>query len=175
MKNDNWIEWQFYPDSVPLPETLTNLVAIFVKNEKDIATSKGHTLSSNEILKLLINDLKASNFNVEGGKLAKDKIRIPVLFGRNGILSKSFDVDAYDHQNRIVVEIEAGRAVTNHQFLKDFFEALVMIDIDYLVIAVRKLYRGDQRDFESVTKFFDIFYSSRRFTPPLKGLLIIGY
>jgi len=30
-------------------------------------------------------------FTVEAGKFAKDKIHIPVLFGKNGILAKSFD------------------------------------------------------------------------------------
>ena len=175
MKGYNWIEWQFYPNSTVIPKKLADVVSVFVNNQQKIATRTNHTLSSNQILDLIMADLMQLGFTVEAGKLAKDRIRVPVLFGKNGIPAKSFDVDAYDTIDKIVVEVEAGRGVTNYQFLKDFFEALVMIDVEYLVIAVRKVYRGGHKDFETVTKFFDILYSSRRFIPAFKGLLIIGY
>ena len=175
MKKDNWIEWRFYPNSTVIPKKLADVVSVFVNNQEKIATRNNHTLSSNQILDLVMDDLIQLGFTVETGKLAKDRIRVPVLFSKNGTPTKSFDVDAYDNINKIVVEVEAGRGVTNYQFLKDFFEALVMIDVEYLVIAVRKVYRTSHKDFETVTKFFDILYSSRRFTPAFKGLLIIGY
>jgi len=73
-----------------------------------------------------------------------------------------------------VIEVEAGRAVTNYQFLKDFFEASMMYNVDYLCIAVRNIYRKS-KDFEQVVKFFDAMFSSKRIVVPLKGLLVIGY
>jgi hypothetical protein len=73
-----------------------------------------------------------------------------------------------------VLEVEAGRAVVNNQFLKDFFQACMMIDIDYLGIGVRMGYRG-KRDFEIVETFFDTFYTSQRMQSPLKGILVVGY
>jgi hypothetical protein len=99
---------------------------------------------------------------------------MPVLFGLDGQPEKSFEVDAYHEDDLIVLEIEAGRAVTNYQFLKDFFEACIMYNVDYLVLAIRKIYRKS-RDFKKVITFFDTFYTSGRMSTPLKGILVIGY
>ena len=73
-----------------------------------------------------------------------------------------------------VIEVEAGRAVSNYQFLKDFYEACMMNGVKYCCIAVRNIYRTSD-DFEKVKKFFDAMYSSNRISVPLEGLLIIGY
>ena len=91
MKKDNWIEWRFYPNSTVIPRKLAEVVSVFVNNQEKIATRNNHTLSSNQILNLIMDDLMQLGFTVEAGKLAKDKIHIPVLFGKNGILAKSFD------------------------------------------------------------------------------------
>ena len=70
----------------------------------------------------------------------------------NGKVEKYFDADAVDRERKLVLEVEAGRAIVNNQFLKDLFQACMMRDIDYLAIAVRKIYRGGNRqanDFEA--------------------------
>ncbi len=177
MAGYNAIEWQFYPKSSALPDRLHLVVKeVFERNAEKISTTKGHHLSSNEILNLIKEDLSSIGFRVEGGKRAEEKISMPVLFGKNGNLEKKYDVDAYDPNSRTVVEIEAGRGYTNNQFLKDFFEALVMIGIDYLIIAVRLRYgKKEHKDFEEINKFFDALYVSGRVALPLKGLLVIGY
>ncbi len=72
------------------------------------------------------------------------------------------------------MEVEAGRGVTNYQFLKDLFQACVMQDVDYAVIAIRQDYRGSD-DFSKVVTFIETIYASNRLILPLKGLLIIGY
>lgn len=89
-------------------------------------------------------------------------------------MEKYFEADALNPQNKTVVEVEAGRGVTNYQFLKDLFQACMMQEIEYLVIAVRNIYRG-QKDFETVILFLDTLYASNRLKLPLKGILIIGY
>ena len=66
------------------------------------------------------------------GKKKHQKVSVPVLFGRNGRVEKSFDVDAWHKEERFVLEVEAGRATINHQFLKDMFEACMMHDVEYL-------------------------------------------
>lgn len=82
--------------------------------------------------------------------------------------------DAIHFNERIVVEVEAGRAVVNNQFLKDIFQASMMVDIEYLVLAVRNTYRGSD-DFQKVYNFLDTLYTSQRIKLPLKGILVIGY
>ena len=111
---------------------------------------------------------------MEKGAKIDDKIRMPVLFGRDGKLEKSFHVDAFQRKTGTVIEVEAGRAVTNYQFLKDLFEACMMHDAVYLVIAVRRIY-SKQHDFETVITHFDTLFASGRLKLPLKGILIIGY
>ena len=66
--------------------------------------------------------LHSLGFTVEAGKKKADKITVPVLFGLNGKFEKSFDADAHHRTAKFVVEVEAGRAVVNNQFLKDFFQ-----------------------------------------------------
>jgi hypothetical protein len=73
-----------------------------------------------------------------------------------------------------VIEVEAGRGVTNHQFLKDLFQACVMQEVDYLVIAVRNDYRGSD-DYSKVITFLETLFASQRLILPLTGVLIIGY
>ena len=76
--------------------------------------------------------------------------------------------------SEIVLEVEAGRGFLNNQFLKDFFEACIMADVDYCVIAVCNIYLKSN-DFEKVKAFFDSMYASDRMKIPLRGLLLIGY
>jgi hypothetical protein len=92
----------------------------------------------------------------------------------NGKLEKSFEADAHHDAAGFVVEVEAGRGVTNNQFLKDLFQACMMHDVYYLAIAVRNKYRGNE-DFEMVLRFFNTLYASHRLQLPLRGILVIGY
>ncbi|UTR10193.1 hypothetical protein MM300_20310 [Evansella sp. LMS18] len=149
------------------------VVEIFEKNINYISSSK-YKLPSNQVLGILTSDLESINFHVEKSKKSSDKIRIPVLFGRNGGLDLAFEADAFNQKTKTVIEVEAGRAVDNYQFLKDLFQASMMHDVDHLVIAVRNLYR-QQKDFEKVNYFLDALYSSERLKLPFKGVLIVGY
>ena len=91
------------------------------------------------------------------------------------VTSKSiFEADGLNPKTKTVIEVEAGRGVTNHQFLKDLFQACMMHNVDFLVIAVRNLYRTSN-DFEKVLSFLNTLYASSRLMLPLKGVLIIGY
>jgi len=157
-----------------MPDFLNDMISgVFKKNFSSI-NSELHNHESNRVLEILRKDFEKNGYTVEKNKTDSGKIKIPVLFGLNGKMEKSFDADAYNSQFKTVVEVEAGRGYTNYQFLKDFFEALVMNDIDYLVIAVRNIYRKSN-DFDKVIRFFDAIYTSERFNCPLKGLLVIGY
>jgi hypothetical protein len=49
-----------------------------------------------------------------------------------------------------------------------------MKDVKYLIIGVRKTYRG-RKDFEVVASFLDSLYANQRLKLPLEGILILGY
>jgi hypothetical protein len=167
------IHYQYFPKNQLLPEALRYVVDVFIAQEHLISSQTRH-LHSNDVLHILSKSLMALGFEVEASKRLEDKIRIPVLFGRNGKMEKYFEVDCYHPTQNTVIEIEAGRAVVNYQFLKDIFQACVMHDVEHLVIAIRNDYRGHD-DFETVTNFMDTLYTSNRLNLPLKGILIIGY
>ena len=97
-----------------------------------------------------------------------------MLFGANGGQEKAFQADAWHKAERFVLEVEAGRGLTNYGFLKDLFEACMMHNVDYLGLAVRRLYKRSP-DYDRVVGFFETLYTSRRLQLPLKGVLILGY
>ena len=116
--------WQYYPKSDAIPEHLLKVVNTFKQSAEAIDSSK-HKLTSNEVLLVLKKSLLNMDFKVEKGSKIEDRIKVPVLFGRDGQLEKSFQVDAFQERTGTVLEVEAGRAVTNYQFLKDLFLKLV--------------------------------------------------
>ena len=118
--------------------------------------------------------LEQLGFVVEAGKTKEQKIDVPVLFGINNRIDKSFYADALSKDGKIVMEVEAGQATENHRFLKDIFEASMMFDVEYLVLAVRNRYRT-HNDFDRVFNFLETLYISNRIILPLKGILLIGY
>jgi hypothetical protein len=167
------ISWQYFPKSDKIPSHLQKTIEVFTKNISQ-CHSVDFQLGSDEVLVIMRNDLEKLGYTVEKGKKGTDKIKVPVLFGLNGSLEKSFDADAFDLTTKTVLEVEAGRAVTNYQFLKDLFQACMMHEVSYLVIAVRKTYRGNP-DFQKVITFFETLYASGRLNLPLSGILVIGY
>ena len=167
------INWVYYPRSDEATDIALKVVRVF-EAASDRIDSDSHTLSSNEVLSVISDGLVAEGFAVEKGKKASQKIRVPVLFGLKGKLEKSFEADAFNAAEGFVVEVEAGRGVTNYQFLKDLFQACMMHSVYYLAIAVRNIYRTN-KNFESVHRFIDTLYASNRLKLPLKGVLIIGY
>jgi hypothetical protein len=167
------MEWQYYPRSRPLPDHLDAVLAVFAKADPQMASSTWD-LSSNQALAVVTPGLTALGFKVESGTTRDSKVYVPVLFGRNGRVEKAFEVDGYSEELETVIEVEAGRAFTNNQFLKDFFEACVMPAVQFAVIAVRSQYRRSN-DFAKVCAYFDSLFASDRLRLPLSGLLIIGY
>lgn len=169
----NRIQYQYFPKSCKITSELEAVVRVFSDHYDNINSSKNN-LESNKVLEFLRIDLETLGFKVEKGKKQEEKILVPVLYGINGQLEQRFDADAYNTNSKIVIEVEAGRAVTNYQFLKDLFEACVMSEVEYLIIAVRNEY-SNRKDFEKVITFFNTLYASNRLKLPLLGILIIGY
>ncbi|MBX3114502.1 MAG: hypothetical protein KF836_08045 [Fimbriimonadaceae bacterium] len=167
------VEWQLFPKSRQASSFLVQIPEIFNASFAKI-TSEYNNLSSNEVLAELSTRLTALGFEVESGKKVDQKISVPVLFGKNGTILKSFEADAFHQKEGIVLEVEAGRAVDNNQFLKDLFQACMMQEVNTLCIAVRKDYRKND-DFKKVCNFFETLYASDRLSLPLTEILIIGY
>lgn len=174
------INFQFFPRSHGLTPEMRQIIDCFVS--VDVAKSKGQHIQSNDMLELVRPHLETCGFRVETGKKKEEKIDVPVLFGENNEVDKSFFADALSGDGRIVLEVEAGRAVRNNQFLKDIFQACMMFDVEYLAIAVLNEYQCHSNgkalishDYLEVKTFLETMYVSNRIRLPLKGILLIGY
>jgi len=167
------VQYQFYPRSVGLSEPIAAVVECFRQVAGEISSPE-HDLSSDAVLGVVRPELKRIGFKVEEGKNRNQKIKVPVLFGLNNTIDKSFDADAVSLDGKVVIEIEAGRALDNYAFLKDIFEASLMSGVEYLVVAVRNYYRGGHT-FDRIAVFIETIYISNRIHLPLRGILLIGY
>ena len=167
------IQYQFFPRSMGMIQPMVDVIESFLKVENEIS-SETQELVSDEVLALVRPLLENVGWHVEQDKTKDGKINVPVLFKRNNEIDKSFFADAISKDGKIVIEVEAGRATENHQFLKDIFEASMMFEVEYLVLAVRNKYRSHY-DFERIFTFLETMYISNRIKLPLKGILLIGY
>jgi hypothetical protein len=168
------INWVYFPKSSPPPQFGLRIVDIFEELAGSIDSAKTANQPSDTVMARLRNALEKLGFRVEKGKSAEAKIVVPVLFGRRGKILKCFNADAHAPSQGWVLEVEAGRAVDNNQFLKDIFQACMMHDVLHLAIAVRNTYRNSD-DFAKVESFLETLYVSGRLQLPLKGILLIGY
>ena len=146
---------------------------VFESNHPAI-TSDTHNLSSDGVLGIVAGELRHLGFLVESGKTKDGKIPVPVLYGENGKIEKSFSADCYHEVHKYMLEVEAGRGVVNHQFPKDLFQACASDNVDKLAIAVRNKYKGSD-DFAKVCIFIETLFVSRRLVLPLEEILIVGY
>jgi hypothetical protein len=167
------LRYQLFPRSVGLTDSLQQVIRCF-QVVYDSVKSPENTLNSDVVLSHLRPHLEVLGFRVETGKAKGAKIPVPVLFGLNNHIDKSFDADGLSADGSIVLDVEAGRAVANNQFLKDIFQACLMHDVEYLILAVRNDYRGHD-DFQVVNTFLETLYISNRLSLPLKGIVLIGY
>lgn len=167
------LQHQFFPRSQGITKQIESVIKCFIDVFPKIKSPE-NILSSNEVLRIIRPNLEKIDFIVESGKSASQKISVPVLYGLNNKIDKSFNADAVSKDGKIVIEIEAGRATENNQFLKDIFQACMMSEVEYLVIVVRNEYRK-HKDFDIIHTFLETLYISNRLHLPLKGILLIGY
>lgn len=167
------IKFQLFPRSRGLSPEMENIVACF-KNNADAIDSTIHDYESNDVLEIVRPDLEKINFRIEKGKTKNALIQVPVLFGENNNPDKFFNADGVSQDGKIVLEVEAGRGYVNNQFLKDIFQACMMYEVEYLVLAVRNKYKSSD-DFKKIYTFLETLYISNRLQLPLKGILLIGY
>lgn len=194
------INWKYYPTYHGCPKHMEDVAKIFEKNENiivEVIKRIGHE-HSNAVLELIRADLENlddGEFEVEITKKGLNALKDigisvdesastniicrPVLYGDRGKIEKSYEVDAYCEKYHTILEVEGGRATLNYQYLKDIFESCLIIDAEYLIIAVRNIAREGTKkcsfDYEEIIRELDALYASDRMSLPLKGIMIIGY
>ena len=128
------------------PTFLSELIARFEAHAEEIGTvDREKGLTSNQVLAVLQPDLNKLGFEVESGSRTKDKIRRPVFFGENAQPELQYEIDAWHPAWLVGLEVEAGRALMGNAVYRDLVQALVMVDMEHLVLAVPQEYRYKSR------------------------------
>ncbi len=138
-------------------------------------------MTSDELLALLRSDLTNLGFQVEASKRAKDKIMRPVFFGENAKPELQYQIDAWHPEWLAGLEVEAGRARMGNAVYRDLIQALVMVDMEHLILAVPQEYRYKRdgntavsRDYEHTVAVAEALYFHSRIDMPF-SLCVIGY
>ena len=137
------LRYQLFPRSVGITDELQAVIKCF-EDVYDNIKSPENRLNSDGVLRYLRPHLERLGFRIETGKTKGEKIPVPVLFGLNNRIDKSFEADGISADGKIVIEVEAGRAVVNYQFLKDIFQASMMHGVDRPKLGKRSQYTINQ-------------------------------
>ena len=84
------INYQFFPRSRGITSEIKEVVDCFLEVEDKIS-SDNHNLKSNAVLKELYRPLTKIGYSVETSKAKDDKINVPVLFGLDNQIDKSYN------------------------------------------------------------------------------------
>lgn len=176
------VRFTSYPRTEPPPQFVFPIVDVFRTAEATIGSEQlAKGLTSDAVLALLHPQLEALGFQVENGKEREQKIDRPVFFGENGVPALRYQIDAYHPGWRCGLEIEAGRAWMGNAVYRDLVQALVMVQVDHLVLAVSNLYKyrsggkaAGSNDYRNTTAVADALYLHTRVRLPY-GLTVIGY
>lgn len=176
------IRFSTFPRTESPPKFTTQIVETFRAHEAAICTvSHEKGLVSDAVLGELKPDLMALGFAVEQGKTLADKINRPVFFGENGVPALQYEIDAFHPDWYCGLEVEAGRAWLGNAIYRDLIQALVMVDLQCLVLAVPNAYRRKSlgrtvvsKDYDSTCAVADALFGHSRMRMPYR-LIVIGY
>lgn len=176
------IHFSTFPRTELPPDFVFPLSKVFQTHEEDISTNKLEKgLTSDQVLAILRSDLQDLGFEVEAGKTKEQKIERPVFFGENGIPTVRYQIDAYHPDWKCGLEIEAGRAWMGNAVYRDLIQASVMVQVEYLCLAVPNSYKyltsgrsSISRDYENTKNLAEALYGHSRLNLPYK-LIVIGY
>jgi hypothetical protein len=176
------IRFSTFPRTQPPAPFLAHVVTVFERHHASISTlelEKG--LTSDEALAILRHGLIDLGFEVEAGKHRDGKIKRPVFFGENGRPDLQFEVDAWHPEWKCGLEIEAGRAWMGNAVYRDLVQALVMVEMQHLILAVPQTYRYQtsgrmtiSRDYENTVSVAEALYGHSRVRMPF-SLCVLGY
>lgn len=176
------IRFTSFPRTEPPPPFIADVVPVFRQHERAISTlvlAKG--LTSDQVLAELREELVGLGFNVELNKTKAGRIERPVFYGQNGIPALQYQIDAYHPEWRCGLEVEAGRAWMGNAVYRDLVQAMVMVQVDHLCLAVPNCYKYKtggrstiSTDYKNTLAVADALYGHSRLRVPY-GLTIIGY
>jgi len=171
-----------FPKTQPPPHFVPGVLEAFRKQELQIGTHLKKTgLESNQVLRLIAKDLKQLGFDVEAGPKKAGRVDRPVHFGEMGKPTLRYQIDAYHSDWKCGLEVEAGRAWMGNAIYRDLVQAMVMVGLEHLCLAVPIRYRFKSQskevhsdDYSKTVSVADALYGHSRIRLPY-SLTVIGY
>jgi hypothetical protein len=101
--------------------------------------------------------------------------------GENGRPGPQYEVDAWHADWQCSLEMEAGRAWMGNAVYRDLVQALVMVEMQHLILAVPQTYHYQtggrmtiSRDYENTVSVAEALYGHSRINMPF-ALCVLGY
>ena len=174
--------WRYFPSYVAPPSWVPDIVAVFAVARASIDSMVEHEKrrESDDVLAIVAPALVELGFVVESGKTKSGKLPRPVSFGDEGTVLRTYEIDAFQAEHGIALEVEAGRATMGNNIYRDLVQGSLMVDAKFLVVAVPVEYRYGERptrepSYAKCYSLVDAIYGSPRLNLPFEGLLLIGY
>lgn len=179
---DPYPVWSHFPKNERPPAWVDGLLKVVAAHESLICTrDKATGLSSDEVLKAISPSLEEIGFTTELSKKAADKIIRPSLYGENGAVAASYELDAFHEELGVAVEVEAGQSMSNNNDYRDVVRTALLLDVKYLALVVPIAYRTGQsalrtaKSYERARNMVGAIYASSRLKLPFDGVLVVGY
>lgn len=182
-----------------MSETLRKVIEIVKSAEPKIGSYHqnqmiGNGLKSDLVVLQLMSDLKSLLFEVEMNRCG----HTVTLISEKGKYKMTIKIDAYNPSEKIVLEVEAGQAVMNKNYIRNFMNFNSYADGKFLIIMVRNLYVNENRkmekklrkegiingeekiwsfkyDFDKVVNNLSCYFANDPNSAYKKEVLIIGY
>lgn len=174
----NYPTWQFYPSRSAPPLWARDIAGVFTAVKPAIDSRSNSGVNSDTALAALRPGLEQLGFEVESSKQKAGKIFRPVLFEEQGRPLVAYEVDGYHPDHRAVLEVEAGRGAANNADYRDLVRTSLMVDADFLILAMMLEYHSAgsvMLSYKRTRDRLDAIYASERIKLPFKGVLLIGY
>ena len=124
---------------------------------------------------------RSRRFAIEQSKTSAGKIRRPVYFGESGVPSLAYEIGGFHAEWRCGIEIEAGRGWMGNAVYRDLVQALIMVNVEHLVLAVANTYKyvssgkaAMSKDYDNTLSVAEALYGHSRVRMPY-GPTVIGY
>jgi hypothetical protein len=179
-------EWSHFPKNEVPPFWVNSFLEAVAGQEPFISTvregvERGDALPSDLVLRAIGPGLEEIGYVTETSKKKPDRIIRPQLYGHNGELTASLELDAFHEELGIAVEVEAGQSKANNNDYRDIVRTALLLDVKYLVLVVPQKYRSGRstertdKCYERARNLVESIYASSRLKLPFEGVLVVGY
>lgn len=175
--------WRYYPANRKPEPWVHELVGVVASARASLDTATVTSgLSSDVVLKLLGPGLTGIGYSIEAGKAAGQRLRRPVLFGEQGIELEAYEVDGWNNEHGIILEVEAGRGAMGNAIYRDLIRTSLIADARFLALGLMVTYRyrsserlASTKSYEDGRRILDSIFASGRLRLPFEGVLLFGY